>query len=1044
MKLLKLEFENVNSLAGKWSIDFADEAFAREGLFAIVGSTGAGKTSILDAISLALYGKTARQEKATNLELAEVMTRDTDVCSCKVSFLGIDGRTYRAEWKITRKTRKDSDGGVNAPSVRIYELAPERDITPKEKAEAVALIVRKVGLDFAQFQRSMMLAQGQFDKFLTASDTDRAAILAEAAGTDVFSRIGMRIFEKTQAAKQAAGEIRVRQDENKPLPPEEREKLETDKKNASELATLAKKRLDALQVELSWHREEERLTQEKVGLERRKAELEERRRNLAPAEKTLAEAEKARSLRDMHTKLELLRTAKKTADGEATNGKKRADQAEEDVKTLNDAIPSLENRLRMVESTRRNAAPVLEGASKLDMEIVKARGVAEAATVHHGAVVAERDRIARDLARLEQALKALSREKTYLETLHAAPDAEAPEAVDPSLANCAQKRAALKRQAADVIENDETARALLAAREAEFAQAQTVYNAEQPQIEARINDAMRICRVMEAMDYDTIRANLRAGDRCPVCGKPVDDIVPKDLPSAADFNKAYNEAVAAKTASDKAYNDARRRRDEADRKAKNAEQRRKAATEELERLDKELAARETQNETRIHEATVRQSALQADSEEAARKLADWAEALGNAKDRVVDLVGQRTALNLPEDLAHYKKSLDDAVDVATTELSESQREVAAATAKRDQLRETFQAAQAKADRAAATCLEAEGRFAMAIGAMGFADEAAWQAACGDDSALAEIRQRRDDLAKESAALDEARTKYDADKALHDAQGGSNRSREDVEKDIEDAESKRSAAERDSGSYSARIAADDDRRQKGAELAEELEKAEAAFGVWSRLNKLLGGKDGFRFSQYAQGLTLRALLEAANPFLAKITGGRYSLLWRPAKPADDDKDDQDPRKKKKVSMLLPLIMDHDQHDTVRPISNVSGGERFEVSLALALGLSKLNAGRVNVETMFLDEGFGTLDPERLGAALDVLCELHSDGATIGVISHIKAVEERLPLTIRVEPAGMGFGRLVGEGAIARAVTGSAAPPSASRSKARQLRSGVSRV
>ena len=75
MKLLKLEFENVNSLAGKWAIDLADPAFLREGLFAIVGPTGSGKTSILDAISLALYGKTARQDSATNEEIAEVMTR---------------------------------------------------------------------------------------------------------------------------------------------------------------------------------------------------------------------------------------------------------------------------------------------------------------------------------------------------------------------------------------------------------------------------------------------------------------------------------------------------------------------------------------------------------------------------------------------------------------------------------------------------------------------------------------------------------------------------------------------------------------------------------------------------------------------------------------------------------------------------------------------------------------------------------------------------------------------------------------------------------
>jgi exonuclease SbcC len=184
--------------------------------------------------------------------------------------------------------------------------------------------------------------------------------------------------------------------------------------------------------------------------------------------------------------------------------------------------------------------------------------------------------------------------------------------------------------------------------------------------------------------------------------------------------------------------------------------------------------------------------------------------------------------------------------------------------------------------------------------------------------------------------------------------------------------------------------------------------------------MLGGKDGVLFSRYAQGLTLRALLKAANPFLAHMTGERYSLLWSPAQAADNANDAGDGKHKRKRTMLLPMIVDHDQHETVRPVSNVSGGERFEVSLSLALGLSRLTAGRVKVDTMFLDEGFGTLDPERLGAALDVLCSIHRDGTTIGVISHVKAVEERLPLTIRVEAAGHGHGCLRGEGAIENAV------------------------
>lgn len=1029
MQLLKLEFRNINSLAGEWSIDFSNEAFAREGLFAIIGSTGSGKTTILDAISLALYGKTARQEKATIAELSEVMTHDRNDCSSKVSFRGSDGGKYRAEWMMTRKTRKGSDGGVNSPTVKIYELDPEKDISPGKK-DVGELIVQKVGLDFGQFQRSMMLAQGQFDKFLTASDADRANILAQAAGTQIFSQIGTRIFEKTQKAKHHVEDIQLRLGENIPLPPEQRAELEAQQEKAAQLAKETCAHLETLQAELAWHKEDERLKNEQADIAQRKADLEKRRQDLAPEGRTLAEAERARSLRDAHTELKHLRDAKRTAVEEAESCGRKADKAESDAKTLGAAIPSLEERARTAEEKRQAAAPAIKQAEKLDADIIAARGAADTARANHDAAVNDGRRIAGELANLEKSLATLTPELAYLEALRDTPGAEAPEAADPNLVENARKRATLIGQAADVVADEEKAKVELAERDAEFVQAQNIFNAEKKQIDERIKNASRICSVMKAMNYDEVRKNLREGDRCPVCGKPVDGLVAKDLPPPSEFEKALDDANAAREASETAYNEARDRRDKADKAARDAEKKRKTATKELEGLEKLLSDRETQTRTRIQEATARQDGLRKEAETAKQKVADRAEALKTANDNVAELARQRKALGLPDDLAQCKKGLDDAVEAAAKALSQGQEKVAAANAARDQLRETLKGAQGKAAEAGTKCAEAEDAFAKSIGAMGFANEAAWQTACGDDAVLEGIRQRRKDLEEQAAALGEAQGKFDGDKARHDAEEGSRRPREEVEGDILQADAKRSEAEQGLGNCRARIEADDACRQKGAELKEELEKAKKDCDIWKRLNGMLGGDGGFRFSQYAQGLTLRALLDAANPFMKKITGNRYSLLWRPAKPADDDKQE----KKKATFLLLPLVMDHDQHDTVRPISNVSGGERFEVSLALALGLSKMNAGRVKVETMFLDEGFGTLDPDRLGAALDVLCELHGEGTTIGVISHVKAVEDRLPLKIRVEPAGVGFGRLVGEGPIAGAVSGSATPPPAPRTKA----------
>ncbi len=1035
MRLLKLEFENVNSLAGQWSIDFGHPAFEREGLFAIVGPTGSGKTSILDAISLALYGKTARQEKATTAELGEVMTHDTTRCSSKISFVGVDGGKYRAEWSIARKTtRKGTDGGVTSSTIRFYRLEPEEDITPQMKDDIAPLIVEKVGLDFAQFQRSMMLAQGQFDKFLTASDADRAGILAQAAGTDIFTRIGTRIFEKWQAAAQKVANIKLRQGENIPLSPEQRQDLEEKRRTAAETAREANQRLEMLQEEWAWLREEERLKTEKEKLEKRSSDLETRRRDLAPGDRMLAVAEDARSLRDKHVHLTQLRKAEEAANDDVSNARQDAEAADRQARDLGEAIPGLEKRWHDAEEARQTATPIIGQATRLEAEIIKAQGEEKTAKANFDAAEEGRKRLAGELAGLARALEIQEAERGYLSALRDSPETSAPETVEAELVTIARKRAILKKHAADVVSAAKKAMADFEDKEAEFDRAKAIHSAEQPQIDARVKDAARICGVMKAMDYDEVRAKLRSGDRCPVCGKPIDDALASDMPPASEFEKAYDDAVAAKEASEAAYNAARDRRNEAETVAMAAERKRKDETEELEQIERRLAERETQVKTMIQEETERQARLRRELEEADRIRKTRAEELETAKGKVVDLVGKRRDLNLPDDLAGYGKSLDNAVDTAKQAFSEGQNKVAAANAKRDQLRETRDGLLAKAATAARARTEAEGDFSASFGAKGFADEAAWRAACGEDGVLDEVRRRREELAKDTAALEEARRKFDADMALHAANVGSERQIVEVDQDIREAKARRSEAERESGSFVERITSDDICREKAGQLEKDRVTAEANLLVWKRLNDMLGGKGGFRFSQYAQGLTLRTLLDAANPFLAHMTAGRYSLIWRPPKPEADDKDEkEEKRARKKAPSLLPLIKDHDQHDTIRPISNVSGGERFEVSLALALGLSKLNAGRVKVETMFLDEGFGTLDPERLEAALDVICGLHSEGTTIGVISHIKAVENRLPLKIRVEPAGVVFGRLVGEGAIEHAVSGGAATPSATRRK-----------
>ena len=188
-----------------------------------------------------------------------------------------------------------------------------------------------------------------------------------------------------------------------------------------------------------------------------------------------------------------------------------------------------------------------------------------------------------------------------------------------------------------------------------------------------------------------------------------------------------------------------------------------------------------------------------------------------------------------------------------------------------------------------------------------------------------------------------------------------------------------------------LASDAQRRQSQQALFEKITAQTAEVDLWQRLDSLIGSAKGDKFRKFAQGLTLDHLLHLANQHLARLHG-RYLL-------------------RRKTSGELELdIVDSWQGEIARDTRTLSGGESFLVSLALALALSDLVSHKTSIDSLFLDEGFGTLDADTLEIALDALDTLNASGKMIGVISHVEGMKERIPAQIRVDKGGGGYSRL----------------------------------
>jgi len=176
---------------------------------------------------------------------------------------------------------------------------------------------------------------------------------------------------------------------------------------------------------------------------------------------------------------------------------------------------------------------------------------------------------------------------------------------------------------------------------------------------------------------------------------------------------------------------------------------------------------------------------------------------------------------------------------------------------------------------------------------------------------------------------------------------------------------------------------------------ELKKQKEIFNRWDRLHSLIGSADGKKFRNFAQGLTFQMMILYANKELSRLSD-RYLLMEDMSNPLELN------------------VIDNYQGGEIRSSRNLSGGESFLVSLSLALGLSKMAGSKTPVDSLFLDEGFGTLDEDALDVALNALAGLRTEGKLIGLISHVSALKDRINLQLNVIPKSGGRSVIEGVG------------------------------
>ena len=1077
MRILQVRFKNLNSLVGEWQIDLMHPASASDGIFAITGPTGAGKTTILDAICLALYGRTPRLNKVTKSG-NEIMSRQTGECFAEVTFETQSGR-YRCHW-CQHRARKKPDGELQAPKHEIAN-ADSGEIFESKIRGVADQIELTTGMDFDRFTRSMLLAQGGFAAFLQAAPDDRAPILEQITGTEIYSQISIRVHERQREEREKLNLLQAETAGIVILAPEQEEEigqtLET--KQEEEVALTAKSA--NTRTAIAWLTTIEGLKKEIINLADEASKLQDDKEAFKPDCERLGRALSAATLDGAYATLT------------ATRKQQAEDRA--DLKTEEETLPGLESSakeqaevLKLAEQQivrakeeMKAAAPTLQKVRSLDQKLADQKKA-----VSEGDEGCKKDTVKIDadkksrleeqekrsrahkvlelvgdylkehaqdewliggLAGVEEQLSILLSKQNEIVQRESAQEVAmmALDLVAKSLDDCQKQSGTRKQELEDASKQLQQGKNALSQLLGDRLLRE--YRTEK---ETLLREMAFLSKIAELEDH---RVKLEDGKPCPLCGAtehpfaegnvPLLDETEQKIESLTKLISKAEDQEAAIKKLEETESLARNKLAEAEKLESAAANDKKTAENALAvvknglvKLRTEFTERRQAVSTKLQplgNADIPETHILSLLESLRERLRAWQVKIKKKVDiekQIADIDSevkrldavietQSTALNeklerletLKRELAagnderyllYCDKNPDDEerrLSKAISDVEDSEKQIRERHNEFQQKLITakvhVESLKKRIEQREPELRRMETEFSVALAPVGFSDEEQFLAAILPSAARAELTATAKDIDERETDLKARQKDRETRLSTEMARKVTDKSLEELEPQFKEHEEMLIELRELIIGLKHKLREDMVAKERIKEKQTAIEAQRKECRRWENLHELIGSADGKKYRNFAQGLTFEMMVGHANRQLQKMTD-RYLLA----------RDDTQP--------LELNVIDNYQAGEIRSTKNLSGGESFIVSLSLALGLSHMSSKNVRVDSLFLDEGFGTLDEEALDTALETLAGLQQDGKLIGIISHVPALKERISTQIQVTPQTGGRSQIAGPG------------------------------